>query len=92
MTMIAAKDEFSELTEEDVFLALQGADPENPIVLEVMRLIDGYKKAFFRETVRRLGHTPGAFLQVQPSCVVENVAMRLINETIRETLAERSDS
>lgn len=90
MKVIAAQENFVDLTEEDVLLALQDTDPANPIAQEVARLIDGYIDNF-QEHVARLGRIPDMILRAKPSCAVEAVAMRLTTETIRQTLAEHVD-
>lgn len=90
MEVIAVGEEFSDLTEEEVWLALEDPDPANPIAQEVARLIDGYTRNFLQH-VTRLGRIPGAILRERPSCAVEAVAMHLTTETIRQTLAGYAD-
>ena len=90
MKVIVAREEFTDLTEDEVLLALQDTDPANPIAQEVARLIDGYIENF-QEHAARLGRIPDAILRARPGCAVEAVAMRLTTETIRQTLAEHVD-
>ena len=65
---------------------LDDPDPENPIALEVARLIEGYT-ANFKAHVVRLGTLPAAILHIKARWPIEAVAMRLTTEAVRLELA-----
>jgi hypothetical protein len=72
--IVKAKPQFQALSEEAVLSAL--ADPENPIAVEVARLIGGYTRNF-QCHVERLGYMLPAILRSKGACPIEEVAMRL---------------
>ena len=84
---IAPRPEFRAVSEADVMAALGDPDPQNPIALEVARLIEGYT-ANFAAYVQRIGFIPEAILRSKAQFPIEAVAMRLTTEAIREELAK----
>lgn len=86
MTPVEPKLEFQHLSEDTVLAAL--ADPTNPVAAEVARLIAGYT-ANFESHVERLGYIPSALLRIKARWPIEAVAMRLMTDTVRETIAGR---
>jgi hypothetical protein len=88
---VEPKPEFRLLAEDAVVAALQDPDPANPIAVEVARLIDGYTRNF-DASVRRLGRIPPDILRIKPRWPIEAVAIGLLTETIRETLAQPTPS
>ena len=85
MPVIQPKPEFVSLTETDIEAALADPDPNNPIAVEVARLMTGYAENF-RAHVERLGRLPGSFPRINPGSAIEAVAMRLTTEVIRDEL------
>jgi hypothetical protein len=85
--IVATKPQFHALSEEVVLAALADPDPENPIAVEVARLIGSYTRNFQRH-VERLGSIPSNILRARGACPIEEVAMRLTAETIRDTIAK----
>ena len=83
---VKTKPQFHTLSEEAVLAALADPDPENPIAVEVARLIGGYTRNFQRH-VERLGYMPSHILRTKGDCPIEEVAMRLTAETIRGVAA-----
>jgi len=83
---VQPKPEFRLLAEDAVVAALEDPDPQNPIAIEVARLIDGYTRNF-QAHVQQLGRVPSDILRTKPRWPIEAVAMRLTTEVIRETLA-----
>ena len=88
MTTVEPKPEFRSLSEEAVLAALEDPDPANPIAVEVARLIAGYT-ANFQSLVEGLGYMPAAVLRSKRRWPIESVAMRLMTDTIRQTIAEK---
>ena len=88
MTTVEPKPEFQSLSEEAVLAALEDPDPANPIAVEVARLVTGYT-ANFQSHVERLGYMPAAVLRIKRRWPIEAVAMRLMTDTIRQTIAEK---
>jgi len=76
---------FRALDEEAIRAALADPNPENPVAVEVARLIGGYTKNF-QHHVERLGHIPPTILRVKGSCPIEEVAINLTTECLRATL------
>jgi len=85
MTPISAKSEFRGLEESSIAQALEDPDPGNPIAAEVARLVEGYTRNF-AEHVKNLGSLPASILRSKGTCPIEETAMRLVTETIRETM------
>jgi hypothetical protein len=85
--IVKAKPQFQALSEETVLSALADTDPENPIAVEVARLIDGYTRNFQRR-VERLGYMPSEVLRAKGACPIEEVAMHLTSEAIRGAVAQ----
>lgn len=79
--------EFRSLTEAEIKEALADPDPDNPIAVEIARLVQGYT-ANFQALVQRLGRIPTDIMHVKPGSPIEAVAMRLTTQAIRESLAE----
>jgi hypothetical protein len=75
--------EFRCLNEEEIERALADPDPDNPITVEIARLVQAYR-VDFQALVRRLGR------HKKPRWPIDAVAMRLATHTIRESLAEGS--
>ena len=74
--------EFVGLTYDEVQAALDDPNPDNPIALEIARLVEGYT-ANFAAHVERVGEVPAQMLRAKGSSAIEEVAMRLVTETIR---------
>ena len=87
MNIIKAKPEFSALTVDEVTAALEDVDPENPIAVEIARLVDGYATNFAAH-VEKLGSVPANILRSTGDCPIESVAMEITTQTIREALEE----
>jgi hypothetical protein len=85
MPVIEPKSKFRALSEDAVMKALEDTDAENPVAVEVARLITGYMGNFQRE-VKRLGYMPSDILHIKPRWPIEAVAMRLTTETIRDSM------
>jgi hypothetical protein len=82
---VEPRPEFQSLTLDDVRLALQHPDPENPIAREISRLVAGYTDNFQRH-VDELGYVPVNVLRMTPRWPIEAEAMRLATETIRKAV------
>ena len=74
--------EFVGLTHDEVQAALDDPNPDNPIALEIARLVEGYT-ANFAAHVERVGEVPAQILRAKGGSAIEEVAMRLVTETIR---------
>lgn len=85
MEFVTAKPEFTSLSDASVLEALNDTDPDNPVVMEVARLIDGYTRNF-AATVERLGYLPASILHVRPGSQIEAIAMRITTDAIRDEL------
>ena len=85
MTPVSAKSEFRGLEESSIAQALEDPDPANPIAVEVARLVEAYTQNF-AEHVENLGFLPASILRSKGTCPIEEIAMRLVTETIRETM------
>ena len=85
MTPISAKSEFRGLEESSIVKALDDPDPANPIAVEVARLVEAYTQNF-AEHVENLASLPASILRGKGTCPIEEIAMRLVSETIRETM------
>lgn len=85
--IIEPKPPFQSLTEAAVMAALADNNPQNPIALEVARLIEAYT-ANFQRHVERLGYMPPHILHVKAHYPIEAVAMQLTTEAIRDTVAK----
>lgn len=83
--VVEPKPEFRNLTEAAVLAAIDDPDSKNPIASEVARLIAGYTKNFQRH-VERVGHMPADILRAKGQYPIEEVAMRLTSDAIREAL------
>jgi type IV pilus biogenesis protein CpaD/CtpE len=79
--------EFRSLTEAEIEKALADPNPDNPIAVEIARLVQGYT-ANFHVLVQRLGRIPTDIMHVKPRSPIEAVAMRLTTQTIREIFAQ----
>ena len=84
--IVEPKPAFRGLTEAQVLQELDDPDPENPIALEVARLIEGYT-ANFKAHVERLGSIPTAIIHLKGRWPIEAVAIRLTTEALRRELA-----
>lgn len=83
---VEPKPQFRDLTEEAVLQALADPDPQNPVTIELSRLIMAYTKNFCRH-VERLGYMPPHILHMKALATpIAAVAIRLTTETIRETV------
>ena len=89
MKSIHTTPEFQDIPEDEVFEALNDENPANPIAVEVARLIEGYMSNF-QKHVEKLGHMPQSILRSSGSCPIESIAMRLVSETIRDTLEDKA--
>lgn len=85
--IVKTKPQFQALDEEAILSALADTNPENPVAVEVARLIDGYTQNFQRH-VERVGSIPSKILHANGACPIEEIAMRLTAEVIRDTAAE----
>ena len=90
MKIVEASQEFHALSQDDVMDALEDINPDNPIAVEISRLMDGYLSNF-TEHVEKIGHIPPSILRSTGSCPIETVAMELVSDTIRATLEEEED-
>lgn len=88
---IKPKPQFRHLTEAAVTAALFDPDPDNPVAIEVNRLIAAHTKAFIAH-VQKLGYMPPSLLDIKPRWPIEAVALRCIANTLRESLAASSSS
>lgn len=89
MKSIHTTPEFHDISEDEVLAALDDSNPDNPVAVEVARLMDGYLSNF-QEHVEKLGHIPQSILRSSGGCPVESIAMRLVSETIRDALEEEA--
>ena len=87
MKIVKANQEFHALSQDDVMDALDDTNPDNPIAVEVSRLMQGYLSNF-TEHVEKIGHIPPSILRSTGSCPIESVAMQLTSDAIRDTLEE----
>lgn len=78
--------QFIKMTEAEVLAALDDHNPDNPVALEVTRLIAGYTENF-RRHVERLGHFPSDILRMKPRSGIEAVAMNFTTDQIRNSVA-----
>ena len=88
LMIVEPKPEFHSLDEAAVLAALEDPNEENPIAKEIARLIAGYTENF-RTHVERLGRIPESIMHVKPRWAIEAVAMRLMTETLRYTVARK---
>jgi hypothetical protein len=86
MTIVEASEPFRSLSEEAILEALADPAHNNTVALEVARLISGYTENFKRH-VEQLGYFPSQVLRSKGSCPIEEVAMKLVTETICNTVA-----
>ncbi len=82
---VKAKGEFADVPEDAVWDALNDPDPDNPVAAEVGRLIEGYTSNF-QTHVEELGHIPPTILRSKGGCPIEEIAMRLTSDAIREAM------
>ena len=87
MNIVKTKPEFSALTVDEVTAALEDVDPTNPIAVEIARLVDGYATNFAAH-VEKLGSVPANILRSTGDCPIEQIAMQITTQTIREALEE----
>ncbi len=85
MAIIEPKLQFRGLDENAVMKALEDSNPENPIAVEVARLIEGYTANLERH-VQRLGYMPSDVLRIKPRWPIEAVAMRLTAEAVKDAV------
>jgi hypothetical protein len=86
-SIIKANSQFRHLSEDEVLRALRDPDSENPIACEVARLIAAYTENF-AVYVERLGRFPPQILCAKSATAIEEVAMRLTTDAIRDAVAE----
>jgi len=79
--MIEPKHEFIAMNEAEVRAALADQN-DNPIAVEVARLVAAYG-ANFAEHTKRIGRIPESILRRAPTCAIERVAMELTTLAIR---------
>ena len=82
--------EFVGLTHDEVQGALDDTNPDNPIALEIARLIEGYMENFAAH-VERVGEVPAQILRAKGGSAIEEVAMQLVSDTIRNTSEGEGD-
>ena len=85
MTPVHTKSEFVDFSESEVFDALNDENPDNPIAVEIARLMQGYMKNF-TEHVEKIGNVPPSILRSTGSCPIESVAMQLTSDIIRDAM------
>jgi hypothetical protein len=74
------------LTEMEVRLALDDLDPDNPIAIEVARLIGLYTRNFEAHVAAR-GEIPADILRRRGDTPIEEISMQLTSEALREEAA-----
>lgn len=84
---VVTSPEFQNLTEDEIFKALNEPDENNPIAHEIARLIDGYTENFYH-MVKNTG-MPTHMLRHKSQYAIEEIAMQLTTETIRKSLEEK---
>ena len=87
MTPVSTMPEFKDISEDEVQAALDDPNPDNPIAVELARLMDGYM-ANFTEHVEKIGHIPPSILRSTGDYPIESVAMQLTSDAIREAMEE----
>ena len=85
MTPVSTMPEFEDISEDEVQAALDDPNPDNPIAVELARLMEGYI-ANFTEHVEKIGHIPPSILRSTGSCPIESVAMQLTSDIIRDAM------
>jgi hypothetical protein len=85
MAIIEPKAQFRALDEAAVMTALDDPNPENPVAVEVARLIAGYA-ANFKQHVKRLGYMPSDVLHIKPRWPIEAVAMKLTAQAVKDAV------
>jgi hypothetical protein len=84
--IVKSRPQFRSLTEQAVLETLMDdSDMENPIRMEVARLLRAYGEEFQRH-VKRLGYMPDEITHGEPSCPIEAVAMSFATEAIRDAV------
>ena len=87
MTPVSTMPEFEDISEDEVQAALDDPNPDNPIAVELARLMEGYM-ANFTEHVEQLGYMPTSILRSTGDYPIESVAMQLTSDAIREAMEE----
>ena len=87
MTPVSTMPEFKDISEDEVQAALDDPNPDNPIAVELARLMDGYM-ANFTAHAEKIGHIPPSILRSTGSCPIESVAMQLTSDAIRGAMEE----
>lgn len=87
MKIVEVSQEFHALSQDDVMDALEDINPDNPIAVEIARLMQGYMQNF-TEHVEKIGHIPPSILRSTGSCPIETIAMELTSDAIREAMEE----
>ena len=81
MTIVKTKPELQAVSEAAVMEALADTNPQNPVAMEVARMVASYAVNFQRH-VERSGSFPSDILRVKGEYPIEEVAMRLTSESI----------
>jgi hypothetical protein len=90
MKEVKAAAEFEHLTEGEIMAALADPSPTNPTACEVARLIGCYTENF-AALCERMGRIPESIVRHKSAVPIEEVAMRLTSEAIRQEVAAAMD-
>lgn len=83
--IVATTPEFAALTAEEVRAALNDLDEDNPIAIEVARLLKAYT-ANFAEHVWKSGRMPESILHARGASPIEKIAMQMMMQSIRAAI------
>lgn len=87
MKVVNVDPKFAATTDEQINEALNDPDPENEIAVELSRLIAAYGENI-TEYVNKLGHIPDDILRFKGSCPMEEQAIQLVAEQLRQVKEE----
>lgn len=73
---------YQTVTEAEVLAALEDPNENNPIAIEVARLLEGYTLNVQKQAART-GKFPSNILHIKPRWPIEAVAMKLMGDIIR---------
>jgi len=90
MKIVEVNREFRETTDEEINTALADESPDNPIAHEFARLIAAYGENI-TEHVNKIGHIPDDLLRFKGGCPMEERAMQLVAEQLRQVMQEYND-
>ena len=94
MKHITTRPEFVNLTEEDVNAALdefeENSETQNPVVLEVQRLIGEYS-AYLDQQCRESGEVLEDILLYEPETPIEQAAYDVFSEALHDSLLDAAE-